>query len=280
LPVLPYGAVCSTFYYTGFPLPISSFLFRSSGDLERPFLSPICAKSLSAVVPSPVLPGIVLIYGIMESQNTEERLRAVFDHLLSAFGPRHWWPGDSPLEVMVGAILTQNTSWRNVEKAIANMKNRGVLDMARLAGIDEGELGEIIRPVGFYNVKSKRLKAFITDFHHRFERILEDTATINTPDLRNYLLAISGIGPETADSILLYALERPIFVVDAYTQRFLANHGLYNGHDDYHEVQRFFMENLPADTYLFNEFHALIVRLCQQHCKKRPDCTTCPLAGI
>ena len=209
-----------------------------------------------------------------------QRLMTIFEVLLSTFGPRHWWPGDSSLEVMVGAILTQNTSWRNVEKAVKNMKDQGVLDMTRLAEIDEGELAQIIRPAGFYNIKSRRLKTFITDFHRRFNGTIEGTAAVTTPELRNYLLAINGIGPETADSILLYALERPVFVVDAYTRRFLKNHGLHDGSCDYHEIQRFFMDNLAEDTYIFNEFHALIVRLCQDRCRKKPDCSSCPLVGI
>jgi endonuclease III related protein len=217
---------------------------------------------------------------VTKGKSMRQRLMEIFETLLSAFGPRHWWPGDSPLEVMVGAILTQNTSWRNVEKAIGNMKERGVLDMARLAQIDESELAEIIRPAGFYNVKSRRLKAFIADFSRRFDGAVEGAATMSTPALRDYLLSINGIGPETADSILLYALDRPIFVVDAYTRRLLGNHHLYEGSHDYHEVQRFFMDNLAEDTYIFNEFHALIVRLCQQHCKTKPVCAACPLSGI
>ncbi len=209
-----------------------------------------------------------------------QRLMIIFETLLSAFGSRHWWPGDSPLEVMVGAVLTQNTSWKNVEKAIANMKDRSIMDMTRLAEIDERELAEIIRPAGFYNVKSRRLKAFIADFHRRFNGSIEGTASVTTQALRDYLLDIDGIGPETADSILLYALERPVFVVDAYTKRFLKNHRLFVGSVDYHEVQRFFVDNLPEDTHVFNEFHALIVYLCQQFCRKRPECTACPLAGF
>jgi endonuclease-3 related protein len=211
--------------------------------------------------------------------NTRARLLTIFDLLLAAFGPRHWWPGDSPLEVMVGAILTQNTAWRNVERAIDNLKEKGAMDMRVLSEIEGDALAEIIRPAGFYRVKSRRLKALITDFHRHFDGLIENTSATPTADLRNLLLAINGVGPETADSILLYALDRPVFVVDAYTKRFLKNHGLYDGNDDYHDVQKFFMDNLPEDRYIFNEFHALIVRLCQQHCKKGPDCSPCPLAG-
>ncbi len=205
------------------------------------------------------------------------RLLNIFETLLSAFGKRHWWPGDSPLEVIVGAILTQNTAWRNVEKAIGNIKDRGVLDMRALAELEEEVLAEIIRPAGFYRLKSKRLKAFIDGFHSRFDGIVENARGRETQELRNYLLSINGIGPETADSILLYALDYPVFVVDAYTKRFLKNHGLYEGDYDYHKVQDFFMAHLPHDTYIFNEFHALIVCLCQRYCKKTPDCSACPL---
>jgi endonuclease-3 related protein len=222
---------------------------------------------------------IVIIYGIMTLPGTEERLLDIFNRLLSALGPRHWWPGDSPLEIMVGAILTQNTSWRNVEQAIANMKEHGVLEMSRLVEIGESELAEIIRPAGFYNIKARRLKTFLIDFHSRFDGVIDNTAGTETSELRNSLLAINGIGPETADSILLYAFDRPVFVVDAYTKRFLRNHGQYTGSYDYHDIQNFFMDNLPHDTYVFNEFHALIVRLCQLHCRKKLDCAGCPLTG-
>ena len=206
-----------------------------------------------------------------------QRLLGVFERLLSAFGERHWWPGDSPLEIMVGAILTQNTSWRNVERAIGNLKAAGLLDMGALDRIGEERLAEVIRPAGFYRVKSRRLKAFISEFQRAYGGVIEHTGGVPTEKLRDHLLSVKGVGPETADSILLYALNRPVFVVDAYTRRFLRNHGLYEGPPGYHEVQRFFMDNLPEDTSLFNEFHALIVRLCQGLCKKRPLCDACPL---
>ncbi len=206
-----------------------------------------------------------------------KRLLDIYGRLLDAFGPRHWWPGDSALEVMVGAVLTQNTAWRNVEKAIANMKGRGLMEMDALHAIGEEELAEVIRPAGFYRLKSKRLKALITDFHARYGGYIENTRNETTAVLRERLLAVNGIGPETADSILLYALDRPVFVVDAYAVRFLAGHGLYEG-KDYDDVQRFFMKNLPEDVHLFNEYHALIVCLGQRHCKKKPECAGCPLA--
>jgi endonuclease-3 related protein len=206
-----------------------------------------------------------------------KKLLDIFDRLLCAYGPRRWWPGDSPLEVMVGAVLTQNTAWRNVERAIANMKERGLMEMEALHRVGEEGLAEVIRPAGFYRLKSKRLKSLIDHFYERYGGSIENARREATAVLRDRLLAVKGIGPETADSILLYALDRPVFVVDAYTVRFLANHGLYDG-DDYHDVQRLFMDSLPEDVRLFNEFHALIVCLGQRHCKKKPECTGCPLA--
>ena len=208
---------------------------------------------------------------------TQQRLLKIFNILLTSFGKRHWWPGETPLEVVVGAVLTQNTSWKNVEKAINNMKKEGVLDVERLYRIDNERLSEIIRPSGFFNIKSSRLKNIVNVIYNKYNAKIENMMNIKTDLLRVILLGVNGIGPETADSILLYALNKPVFVVDAYTKRFLKNHKLYNGDGDYHEVQKYFMENLPSDTYLFNEFHALIVYLCQIHCMKTPVCAGCPL---
>ncbi len=196
-----------------------------------------------------------------------------------SFGKRHWWPGETPLEIIVGAILTQNTSWKNVEKAIQNMKTEGVLDVERLYRIDTKRLSEVIRPSGFFNIKSNRLKNTINVIYNEYNASIENILNIRTDILRNTLLSINGIGPETADSILLYALNKPVFVVDAYTKRFLKNHKLYNGDSDYHEIQKFFMDNLKPDVYVFNEFHALIVCLCQIYCRKVPICSGCPLEG-
>ena len=209
--------------------------------------------------------------------STEQRLLDIFQTLLSSFGKRNWWPGETELEIIVGAILTQNTSWKNVEKAIYNMKAQGVLDVDTLHAITKDQLGEIIKPSGFYNQKSSRLKLFINVLHENFNKSIDTLKYFDTNYLRNLLLGISGIGPETADSILLYALNRPVFVVDAYTKRFIKNHRLYDGNGKYDDVQQFFMTNLPHDTYLFNEYHALIVCLCQNYCKKKPECIICPL---
>jgi endonuclease III related protein len=211
--------------------------------------------------------------------NTTQRLSKIFGALLAAFGKRDWWPGDSPLEIAVGAVLTQNTAWKNVEKAILRMKESGTLDLKRLHLIEEQVLAEIIRPAGFYNVKAKRLKNMAAVLFERCEKSMEGLNAMGTEEARSLLLSVNGVGPETADSILLYALDRPIFVVDAYTKRLVRRHHLITGAGDYdyREVQEFFHDHLPADAYLYNEFHALIVALCQRYCKKAALCENCPL---
>jgi endonuclease III related protein len=208
---------------------------------------------------------------------TRQRLLKIFNILLADFGKRNWWPAETQLEVIIGAILTQTTSWKNVEKAIENIKREKILDIEKLYKIDIGTLGEIIKPVGFFNIKSRRLKNFINMLHDDFNGSIDNLSIMPAQELRKLLLSIEGIGYETADSILLYALNKPVFVVDAYTKRFLKNHNLTNGEGNYNDVQRYFMKNLPLDTYIFNEFHALIVCLCQSYCKKGPICDECPL---
>lgn len=206
-----------------------------------------------------------------------KKLLSIFNTLLQTFGKRHWWPGETALEILVGAVLTQNTSWKNVEKAIANLKRHNALNIDKLYRMDRAELARIIMPSGFYNIKSNRLKNIINIIYNDYDSNILNLYTIDVWNTRDKLLAIKGIGKETADSIILYALNKPIFVIDAYTKRFLQNHKLYSGQTDYDSLQKYFMENLPADTYLFNEFHALIVYLCQNFCKKIPDCHRCPL---
>lgn len=210
----------------------------------------------------------------------QQRLLDIFGALLKTFGERHWWPGDTPLEIIVGAVLTQNTSWRNVEKAIARLKDAGLLNIGRLYQASDATLAEKIRSSGYYNLKTIRLKNLINVIYNEYSASIDNLKLIELSTLRERLLAIKGIGEETADSILLYALEKPIFVVDAYTKRFLANHGLYNGRSTYDQAQAFFMSNLPADVYLFNEYHALIVALAQNYCFKVPKCEGCPLKGM
>lgn len=211
--------------------------------------------------------------------NTPQKLNKIFHILLETFGPRNWWPGETPLEVIIGAVLTQNTSWKNVERAIKNLKTKKQLDVKRLYDIAPSLLAEIIRPAGYFNIKARRLKNVITVLHEHYNGNIERLSSLGVQELRSILLAINGIGPETADSIMLYALNKPVFVVDAYTKRFLKNHRLYNG-DGYEDCQDYFMKNLPADVYLYNEFHALIVFLCQKYCKKTPICHECPLKNV
>lgn len=217
----------------------------------------------------------------MRAQNKKmmrKRLLRIFDSLLAAFGKRNWWPGEHDFEMVVGAVLTQSTSWKNVEKAIQNLKQNDALDIRSIYTMEQDRLAELIRSSGFYNIKANRLKNIVNVLHDIFDANIANLQDIDTYDMREIFLGISGIGRETADSIILYALNKPIFVIDAYTKRFLENHGLYHGRDDYDDVQRFFMENLPHDTYLFNEFHALIVCLGQRFCKRPPVCQGCPLA--
>jgi len=210
----------------------------------------------------------------------KSRLMRIYDRLLRCFGPRGWWPGDTTFEVMVGAILTQNTAWQNVEKAIANLKDKGLLNPSGLYLIPERELAELIRPAGYFNVKARRLKNFVKFLFEHYDGDPDRLAESNLSDLRQELLAINGVGPETADSILLYALNKPIFVVDAYTKRIFSRHNLIPVGASYSEVQAFLMDNLPRDVALYNEFHALVVHLGKTFCKAKPDCETCPIKGV
>ena len=196
--------------------------------------------------------------------------------LYGAFGPQHWWPGDTPLEIAVGAILTQNTAWGNVEKAIAVLKSRRLLSLDRLTRLSPTELAPLIHSAGFHNIKAARLVAFVSWLKNSggFAAI----ARTPTPDLRSQLLACHGVGPETADSILLYALGRPVFVVDAYTRRILSRYGLIAGDEAYEHLRRLFESSLPRDLRLYNEYHALLVRLAKVNCRSRPICDSCPLA--
>ncbi len=208
-------------------------------------------------------------------------LMEIYHRLYSAFGPQHWWPGDGPVEVMVGAVLTQNTNWANVEKAINNLKQAGCLDLASLNRISVDELAVLIRPSGYYNVKARRLKALVEFICREFSCRVEDMEKVETYKLRERLLGISGLGPETVDSILLYALGRPIFVVDAYTKRIFSRHGLCFEDVDYQELQCQIMASLDPDVGLFNEYHALLVRLGKEYCRKtNPNCLGCPLNGL
>lgn len=207
----------------------------------------------------------------------KNRLLEIFGALLNHFGQLFWWPAETPFEVCVGAILTQNTNWANVEKAIANLKTEGLLSPRMLYDVDSARLAEVIRPAGFFNVKSRRLKDFIDYVFKCCDGDLDRMFAGDWRELREELLKVRGIGPETCDSILLYAGSKPSFVVDAYTKRLFSRLGLLRENEPYEEVRGFFMENLPADVSLYNEYHALIVRQCKDFCRIKPICGRCPL---
>ena len=206
-----------------------------------------------------------------------QQLLTFYDCLLDHFGPQNWWPGDSPFEIMVGAILTQNTNWQNVAKAITNLKQADLLEPHRLVQVDHQRLAALIKPAGYFNIKAKRLHNFLTWLIDRFDGDVESAKQLDTHSLRIELLAIKGIGPETADSILLYGLEKLIFVVDRYTCRILWRHHLLDEDIDYDYVQQLFTDALPADLGIYNEYHALLVALGKTYCRPRPQCSACPL---
>ncbi|MHC4213003.1 MAG: endonuclease III domain-containing protein [Planctomycetota bacterium] len=193
--------------------------------------------------------------------STHQALNEIYQLLFDRFGPQHWWPGESQLEIMVGAILTQNTNWTNVEKAIANLKSAQLL----------------IRPAGYFNVKAKRLKNFFDWLFDNYNGNIGEFEGVDTHTLRAELLSVKGIGQETADSILLYALEREVFVIDTYTARVTVRHGLIEPDADYSQLQDLFESNLPDDRQLFNEYHALLVRVGKEYCKPKARCPDCPL---
>jgi len=210
----------------------------------------------------------------------ENMLMKIYRLLFEAYGPQHWWPGESPFEVMVGAILTQNTSWKNVEKAICRLKEKGVLHPEGILRLKESELASLIRSSGYFRIKAKRLKAFVNFMSEEFGGKIEKMRRIPLKEMRAKLLSVKGIGPETADSILLYGLEKPIFVIDAYTKRVLVNHGMISEKASYEELQDLFMKNLRSDVEVFNEYHALLVHIGKWVCKKAPKCDICPLKEI
>ena len=210
----------------------------------------------------------------------KHQLMNIYQRLYRAFGPLHWWPGETPFEVMVGAILTQNTSWRNVEKAIQKLKGKGVLNPQGIYHLKKSQLASLIRSSGYYQVKADRLKAFVDFIFEEYGASIERMGRERMDVLRGKLLEVKGIGPETADSILLYGLKKPIFVVDAYTKRILSRHGIISEKASYEEVQRLFMDHLPHKERLFNEYHALLVHLGKTLCKKIPRCDRCPIKGI
>lgn len=206
-----------------------------------------------------------------------KNLLKIFQKLFSFYGPQYWWPGSSPFEIAVGAILTQNTNWGNVEKAIKNLKATKALTPKGLNEMSVSELASLIRPAGYFNIKAKRLKAFIEFLVNDYNGSMKRMGKEDTESLRKKLLSINGIGLETADSILLYALDKPVFVIDAYTRRVLSRHGIMDYTAPYEEYQRLFHLELDEDVPLFNEFHALFVRVGKDFCRPKPKCEGCPL---
>ncbi|MEZ4599797.1 MAG: endonuclease III domain-containing protein [Syntrophotaleaceae bacterium] len=211
---------------------------------------------------------------------TNDSLIEIFNRLADHFGPLHWWPAETPFEVAVGAILTQNTNWRNVEMAVAALKKAGILSVAGLLEVERQRLEELIRSAGFFRQKAERLQLFAAYLQRNYGGDL--TALLEGPlaEVRRELLTLKGVGPETADSILLYAGERPSFVVDAYTRRLFNRLGLLTGEEKYEDIRALFMDCLPHSCELFNEFHALIVEECKNYCRVQPICAACPLQSI
>lgn len=213
----------------------------------------------------------------MGGQAINQTLLNIYHRLMAHYGPQHWWPAQEPFEVIVGAILTQSAAWMNVEKAIANLKAAGALSPTMLRQLPHSEITKLIYPCGYYNAKAQKLKAFAHWFGEQYNDNLERLFANNIDRLRKQLLAIYGIGEETADSIILYAVNQPSFVIDAYTRRIIGRIGLAPTSNRYAAYQTLFMTNLPADARLFNEYHALLVRLAKNVCQPRPLCQQCCL---
>ena len=213
----------------------------------------------------------------MDGQVISHVLLNTYQKLLTHYKSQHWWPAEEPFEVMVGAILTQSAAWTNVEKAIANLKNAGALTPKTLRKLPEEEIASLIYPSGYYNAKARKLKEFVNWLGERYDDNLSHLFNNNINDLREQLLSVFGIGEETADSIILYAADKPVFVIDTYTRRFLNRRGLKPPTKTYAAYQTLFMKHLPADNQLFNEYHALLVCLGKDVCRKNPFCERCCL---
>jgi len=216
----------------------------------------------------------------MDKASPAAALAAIYECLLAAYGPQNWWPARSPFEVMVGAILTQSAAWGNVEKAISRLEEAGALSAAALRRINEAELSNLIYCCGYYRAKARKLKALAEWLKEACNDDLGRLFAADIESLRRQLLAVHGIGPETADSILLYAAAKPTFVIDAYTRRILSRLGLALGKESYDDLKRLFEENLPVDVPLYNEYHALLVRHGKDVCRQKPLCQGCCLKDM
>lgn len=204
-------------------------------------------------------------------------LDKAFEQMRAHYGALHWWPGDSPFEIAVGAILTQNTAWTNVEKAIANLKAEGLLTPRAIASCDTGRLESALRPSGYFRQKSERVRRFSKHLLDQYGGSMKRMAKRPLGELRHELLALNGIGPETADDILLYACEKPVFVVDAYTRRILSRHGMVSGDIGYEHLRAVFESRLAPDVEHWKEYHGLIVYTGKDFCRPIPRCEGCPL---
>lgn len=215
------------------------------------------------------------------SERSSPLLRSYYEALFQAYGPQHWWPGQTRFEVIVGAILTQSTSWTNVERAIAALRREKLLSPGALERAPLARLANLIRSSGYFRQKARKLKAFVNFLRQHHQGSLDRMFATSTAELREQLLTVYGIGPETADSILLYAGHHPVFVVDAYTRRVLERHQLIRGKQSYEQIRQLFEQNLPPSAPLYNEFHALIVHTGKHFCRKREsDCTQCALRSF
>ena len=209
--------------------------------------------------------------------DTTKKLKKFYKLLLNHYGKQNWWPAPTKLECILGTILTQNTSWKNVEKGLKNLRSHMEINYKNLKNISVKELAILIKPSGYYNQKAKRIKRFIEFIEKNYNGDLNLMFEENVQELRTKLLSINGIGPETADTIILYACNKPMFVVDTYTYRILSRHKLIPVETNYNEIQSIFMDHLENSPQLFNEYHALLVKVGKQHCKKQAICNGCPL---
>jgi endonuclease-3 related protein len=216
----------------------------------------------------------------MDDLTINQALLAIYHRLFARYGPQHWWPAETPFEVIVGAILTQSTAWSNVEKAIANLRMTKALSPPALDSLPIDKLSTLVHSAGYYNVKALRLKSFVRWLGQRYNHSLDRLFRLDVDRLRQGLLSVPGIGEETADSIILYAAGKPVFVIDAYTRRILKRIGLAPNADSYSAFQALFRQNLPVDTQLYNEYHALLVRLGKDVCRRRPVCQQCCLNDL
>ncbi|UCH42653.1 MAG: endonuclease [Dehalococcoidales bacterium] len=212
----------------------------------------------------------------MDNQSIGQKLHDIYHQMMSRYGPQYWWPAEEPFEVMVGAILTQSAAWRNVEKAIANLRATGVLSPRAIRQLSLSELAAIIYPSGYYNAKARKLKALV-QWLGEYQDNLDNLFTHSTDQLRQELLSVHGVGEETADAIILYTANKPVFVIDAYTRRIVYRLGLAPKGKSYAAYQALFSDNLPADPVLFNEYHALLVCLGKDVCRRNPLCRQCCL---